>query len=58
MYQVNIKSPAWEFERFTDKGNAMFSSRNSGCADFIAIPNNQAAFYIKVDAHIDELREG
>lgn len=33
-----IKSPGWEFESKTDNNKLMFSSRNSGCADFCAIP--------------------
>ena len=39
MYQIMVKSPAWEIEKVNDS-IVLFSSRNSGCASFIAIPAN------------------
>lgn len=37
VYQTYIKSPYWELEKIVgDK--VLFSSRNSGCADFLSIP--------------------
>lgn len=39
MYQIEIKKPYWEIES-VDERQVIFSSRNSGLADFIGIPTN------------------
>ena len=43
MYQQKIKSPAWELESVNDNYTITFSSRNSGCADFITLPTSVVA---------------
>jgi len=43
MYQQEIKSPAWEVESVNGNSTITFSSRNSGCADFVAISIHKVA---------------
>lgn len=37
-YQIRIKSPAWEVEKITESDAVLFSARNTGLADFVAVP--------------------
>jgi hypothetical protein len=37
-FQIKIKAPAWELEKVNGNKTIIFSSRNTGLADFVNVP--------------------
>lgn len=54
MYQIKIDSPSWEIESVNGNGTTTYSSRNSGCAEFLSIPTilipKSKSFLVKCDS--------